>query len=100
MYTRVVRFRGFHLTATTVRRTRDGKVSHLFNYFIDGAVSGYDLAYCNKSGSVFEGLSTYKGKWTDSPDLKLCNNCMRRWRSIRKRWIADRRRNEIFSGTP
>ena len=93
-------FRGYHLTAVTIRRTRNGKVSHLFDKYINAGMSGYDLAYCNRSGSIFHGVSTFKGKWTDSPELKLCNNCMRNWRAIRRRWIADRRRNEMFAGTP
>jgi hypothetical protein len=88
-----VSFHGFNFLMTTKRATRDGKVSHLFCNVINGAISGFNITYCNDEKSVFTGLSTYKDKWTDSPDLKVCNRCMRAWRKEQKKY-------KMWIGTP
>ena len=73
----------------TVRRTRDNKVAHLFIDFENGAASGYKLALCNRGDTYWTGVSDYAGKWTDAPNLKLCNNCAREFHKKRKQWIGE-----------
>ena len=79
-------FRGLPIKMFIVKRTKNGKTAHLFTDFSNPAANGYRIAYCNRDGCADTGLSSKNGNWTDAPDLKICNNCMRTWRKEQRKW--------------
>ena len=74
---------GLPMNAVTIRRTKNGKVAHLFVTFVDGAMSGYPVSFCDR-------VTRYDEKWTEAPDLTLCNRCGRAFRKEkRKLWKGE-----------
>ena len=94
-YMGIVNMHGFQFTFHTARKSRDGKTSHLFPKIIDGAISGSILPYCEHDRYVRFSIAGEISAWSDSPDLKLCNNCARAWRKAKRR-----EKNRLWVGEP
>lgn len=78
----------FPLNAVTVRKTRNGKVAHLFQDYINGAVSGFARSFCYSITQWPEGKNR-SANWSVAPEgIPLCNHCGRAFRKDRKNWIG------------
>lgn len=71
------------LQAVTVRRTRNGKVAHLFLDYTNGVISGFPMSFCDM-------MDRLDKKWKDAdPTLPLCNRCGRAFHKERKQWKGE-----------
>ncbi len=75
----------FPLDAVTVRKTRNGRVAHLFQDYTNGAISGHAMSFCR----IIQWPDS-KNRWTNwsvaPADLPLCNHCGRVFHRERKNW--------------
>lgn len=76
----------FPLNVVTVRKTRTGKVAHLFVDYTNGAISGHKVSFCGIG--QWPGTRNAWDKWSDaSPaDMPLCNHCGRAFHRDRRSW--------------